>query len=296
MRERSVGHLHAHFGTNPATVAMLCNELGGPEFSFTVHGPEEFDKPTLIALAEKVRRAQFVVAVSSFGRSQLFRLANFEDWSKIHVVPCGVDAAFLDEEPSIPPNRPRLVCVGRLCEQKGQLLLLEAAAELARQGEFFELVLVGDGEMKQELENRIREHELENHVRITGWIDGEAVRREIQEARVVILPSFAEGLPVAIMEALALARPVVSTFVAGIPELVEPGKSGWLVPAGSVADLTRAMRTAMRASSARIREMGAAGRARVRAGYDVRKSARMLAALLSISGTADGDAAVASTR
>ncbi len=118
-------------------------------------------------------------------------------------------------------------------------------------------------------------------MRITGWVDGQKVRDEIRGARALILPSFAEGLPVAIIEALALSRPVVSTFVAGIPELVEDGKTGWLVPAGSVSELAAAMRAAMRASPSRIREMGAAGRARVRAQHDVRESARLLAALLA---------------
>jgi glycosyltransferase involved in cell wall biosynthesis len=283
--ERGVVHVHAHFGTNPAMVAMLCRELGGPPFSFTVHGPEEFDKQAIIALREKIRRAKFVVAISSYGRSQLYRLASYEHWNKIHVVRCGVDASFLDGPTEHAPSAPRLVCVGRLCEQKGHLVLLQAAAELARQGETFELVLVGDGELRSEIERRIAEDGLSSRVRITGWVDGEAVRREICGARALILASFAEGLPVAIMEALALARPVVSTFVAGIPELVEPGKNGWLVPAGSASDLASAIRAALRESPARIDEMGAEGRARVLVHHDVRETARSLAALLPVAHT-----------
>lgn len=278
-------HVHAHFGTNPTTVAMLCRELGGPAFSFTVHGPEEFDKAPGIALAEKIRRAEFVVAISSFGRSQLLRLASLEHWAKIHVVRCGVDDGFVASDPEALPSSPRLVCVGRLCEQKGQLLLVEAAAELARRGVDFELVLVGDGEMREQVERRIHETGLGGRVQITGWLDGEGVRREIRRARALVLPSFAEGLPVVIMEALALGRPVVSTFIAGIPELVEPGRSGWLVPAGSVSDLVESMQAALRASPAELAVMGQAGRARVLARHDVRDTARSLASLLPLEGT-----------
>src|SRR6185437_7754499 len=121
LRAADVQHLHAHFGTNAAEVAMLGHVLGSPQWSFTVHGPEEFDKPQLIGLAEKVRRCAFVVAISSYGRSQLYRLVEHEYWSKVQVVYCGLEPAFRTRPSSSPPAARRLVCVGRLCEQKGQL-------------------------------------------------------------------------------------------------------------------------------------------------------------------------------
>ncbi|HEX6242276.1 MAG TPA: glycosyltransferase, partial [Polyangiales bacterium] len=126
LQQRGVEHVHAHFGTNSAEVAMLAHELGGPSYSFTVHGPEEFDKPDLISLREKIARAAFVVAVSSFGQSQLYRYCDAKDWSKVHVVRCGVDATYMRRAPTPVPDVPRLVSVGRLCEQKGQLLLVKA--------------------------------------------------------------------------------------------------------------------------------------------------------------------------
>lgn len=284
LEETGCRHLHAHFGTNPATVAMLCQELGGPPFSFTVHGPEEFDKARLIGLMEKIRKAAFVVAISSFGRSQLFRLAQSDQWSKIHVIRCGIDDDFVRIQPAPATSVPRLVCVGRLCEQKGQLLLVEAAGRLARRGKDFELVLVGDGEMRAEVEAAITRHGIESRVRITGWLDGAAVREHILGARALILPSFAEGLPVVIMEALALARPVVSTFVAGIPELVDHEENGWLVPAGSVEDLVDVMTAALETPPEQLEQMGNAGRRRVLSQHDVRQSARMLATLLAQEG------------
>lgn len=234
-------HVHAHFGTNSTEVVMLANMLGGPAYSFTVHGPEEFDKPQFLHLGEKVRRAAFVAAVSSYGRSQLLRWVAHEHWAKVKVVHCGLERAFHAVPAVEAPAAPRLVCVGRLCEQKGQLLLLEAARRLAAQSQAFELVLAGDGEMREQIEALIARHGLQQHVRITGWISSAQVRDEILAARALVLPSFAEGLPVVIMEAMALRRPVLTTFVAGIPELVRPGENGWLFPAGAVDELAAAM-------------------------------------------------------
>jgi colanic acid/amylovoran biosynthesis glycosyltransferase len=269
LRERNVTHLHAHFGTNPAEVAMLVRELGGPSWSFTAHGPEEFDRAPLISLPEKIRRSDFVVAVSSFGRSQLYRHVSHQSWHKIKVVHCGIEPAFFAGAPEEIGNQRRLVCVGRLCEQKGQLLLVEAARALAARGLEFELVLAGDGEMRSELEALIEAYDLSTIVRITGWISSEQVRDEILAARAMVLPSFAEGLPVVIMEAMALSRPVISTFVAGIPELVQSGEHGWLVPAGDVEALANAMHDCLAAPAENIRHMGASAKSAVLARHNV---------------------------
>lgn len=276
LQESGATHVHAHFGTNSTAVAMLCRTLGGPPYSFTTHGPEEFDKPLLLSLPEKIKRATFVAGVSSFGRSQLYRYTDWEEWGKIHIVPCGVDASFLDSEPSPVPEAKRLVCVGRLCEQKGQVLLVHALGQLAARGVAFELVLVGDGEMRGEVEEAARHYGIEERVRITGWATGDVVRDEIRAARAFVLPSFAEGLPVAIMEALAMGRPVVSTYIAGIPELVVPEKNGWLVPAGHVDALAAALEQVLAASPERLSEMGRDGQARVRERHDSRNTARTL--------------------
>ncbi|MGP1676550.1 MAG: glycosyltransferase family 4 protein [Burkholderiales bacterium] len=256
-------HVHAHFGTNSAEVVMLIRALGGPPYSFTVHGPDEFDKPQFLGIGEKIRRSAFVVAISSYGRSQLFRWVEHAHWPKIRVVHCGLEPSFHDVAPVPPPAAPRLVCVGRLCEQKGQLLLVEAAARLAGKGIRLELVLAGDGEMRSEVEALIAKHGLGKRVRITGWISSERVREEILAARGLVLPSFAEGLPVVIMEAMALRRPVLTTYVAGIPELVIPGENGWLFPAGDVDALAAAMEDFLSCSADELRVMGEAAHARV---------------------------------
>jgi glycosyltransferase involved in cell wall biosynthesis len=268
-------HVHAHFGTNPASVAMLCHALGGPQYSFTAHGPEEFDKPLMLGLRDKIERAAFVVAISSFGRAQLYRFCDHKHWPKIHVVRCGLDERFLQNGIAPLPDARRIVCIGRLSEQKGHLLLIEAAARLAAEHVDFELRLVGDGELRAEIEALAVERGLAGRVHVTGWASSEQVLREIEDARLVVLASFAEGLPVVIMEALAVGRTVLTTAVAGIPELVSPD-CGWLVASGSVDELTAGLRRALRASDADLERMGRRGQARVRRLHDAQTEAGKL--------------------
>jgi colanic acid/amylovoran biosynthesis glycosyltransferase len=283
LRQAGAQHLHAHFGTNSAEVAMLIHLLGGPDWSFSVHGPEEFDKATLIGLGEKIRRSSFVVAVSSYTRGQLYRWAGQGCWPKIHVVRCGLDQVYLAEPAVSLSSARRLVCLGRLCEQKGQLLLVEAAHRLDVDGIDFELVLAGDGELRGDIETLVARHKLQERVRIIGWIGGERVRAEILAARAVVLPSFAEGLPVVLMEAMALQRPVISTYVAGIPELVVAGEHGWLVPAGDLDGLTHAMRACLEAPTDVLTRMGRSARLRVLERHDAKVEAGKLAALFNKS-------------
>lgn len=281
LRAKGVRHLHNHFGEGSATVAMLASVLTEIPFSLTVHGPREFDVPTELSLGEKVHRSAFTVAVCEYGRSQLFRWTDRDDWHRVRVVRCGLDATFLGREPTPVPATRKLVCVGRLAEQKGQLLLVEAAGLLAAEGLTFEIVLAGDGPMRGPIERRIATLGLGEHVRLDGWMDGGQVRREIESSRALVLPSFAEGLPVVLMEALALGRPAIGTYVAGIPELLTPGVSGWLVPAGSVDALAAAMREALEASSADLERMGRAGAAAVAERHDGAAEAAKLSALFS---------------
>jgi glycosyltransferase involved in cell wall biosynthesis len=278
LAREKIQHVHAHFGTNSTTVAMLCHHLGGPTYSFTAHGPEEFDKALTLKLGEKIARASFVAAISSYGRSQLFRRCGFRYWSSIKVVRCGVDDHFLGPAPSPIQGPRRLVTIGRLCEQKGQLLLVEAMAQLHREGREVELVLIGDGVLRGEIEAAIKRNHLDRNVRILGWADSETIRRSLDESCAFVLPSFAEGLPVVIMEALARARPVLSTFVAGIPELVVPGRNGWLVPAGSVEALVDSIRQILDAPLAELTEMGLRGREDVRRQHAIEDIARGMVA------------------
>ena len=246
-----------------------------------MHGPEEFDKPQALKLAEKIRNEAIVFAISTYGRSQLFRWLAHEYWHKVKIVHCGLEKSFYDVSTSSAqlPQIPRLICVGRLCEQKGQLLLLEACRNLKEKGLEFELLLAGDGEMRPEVERMVRAYGLSDNVKITGWISSKQVRDEILASHAMVLPSFAEGLPVVIMEAMALRRPVISTFVAGIPELVINGQNGWLVPAGSVAELSLAIEQLLKTSVEHLIEMGEAAYTRVRERHDIDTEAEKLSVL-----------------
>lgn len=275
LRQNRCDHLHAHFGTNSTSVAMLCRSLGGPSYSFTVHGPEEFDKPLMLGLRDKIDRAAFVVAISSYGRGQLYRHCEHAQWSKIHVVRCGLDAAFLEQKMPPLPQRPRIVCIGRLARAKGHFLLIEAARRLLAQGCDFELRLVGDGELRGELEDAIAQAGMQDRVHITGWASSEEVRAEIEAARLLVVASFAEGLPVVITEALAMGRTVLTTDVAGIPELVSED-CGWLIAAGSIDELYQGLRRALMASDQELERMGRTGQTRVRRLHNADKGAAQL--------------------
>jgi colanic acid/amylovoran biosynthesis glycosyltransferase len=263
-KERGIQHLHVHFGTNAAAVARLMRCLGGPTYSFTVHGPDEFDAVRGFSLAEKAADAAFVVAISEYGAAQLRRWIPPREWGKIHVVHCTVADNWFEHATPVRNESNTLLSVGRLSAQKGQLILIEAMRRLVRTHPDAKLVLGGDGEMRAEVETAIAEAGLQNQVRITGWIDEQTIRGLLTDARALVQPSFAEGLPVVIMEAFAMQRPVIATQIAGIPELVRPGENGWLVTAGTVDDLVAAMADALTSEPARLTTMGQAGQARVR--------------------------------
>ncbi|TPE48521.1 glycosyltransferase [Amaricoccus solimangrovi] len=278
-RAGEISHVHAHFGTNSTAVALLAAALGGFGYSFTAHGPEEFDRPEALALGRKIAGSAFTVAVSAFGSAQLRRWAPAADWPRIEVVHCGIEPGHFPAPAPLPEGPVRLVSIGRLVEQKGQLLLIDALARAARD-EDIRLTLVGDGELRGALEAAIAARGLARRVTITGWVDEARVRAELDAAHALVMPSFAEGLPMVVMEAMAAARPVVSTYVAGIPELVRP-ETGWLVPAGDGAALAEALVALARTPRPALAAMGLAARARVLERHDIDREAAKLAALFA---------------
>lgn len=274
-----IQHMHAHFGTNATTVAMLANALGGPGYSFTIHGPEEFDAPAALSLGEKVNRAAFSVAISSFGRSQLSRWADFDRWDSIKVVHCGIEPDKFADPVPVPTGSLRLASIGRFVEQKGQMILVQAMAELVQHVPDAHLSLIGDGERRAELEAAIAAHGLQGNITLTGWLSEAGVLAELAASHALVLPSFAEGLPMVVMEAMAAARPVITTYVAGSPELVQEGETGWLVPAGDVGALVTAMLELAAAPHGTLVQMGQAGRGRVLQRHDSEVEAGKLAVL-----------------
>lgn len=278
LRAERITHLHAHFGTNSTTVAMLAAGIAGLPFSFTTHGPEEFDAPRALALDLKIARAKFAVAISSYGRSQLCRWAAPKDWDKIAVVHCGIEPVRFSAPAPLPDGGPHLVAVGRMAGQKGLPLLIQAMALAAPTLPGLRLTLVGDGELRPVIEAAIAAHGLQDRITLAGWQDEAGVRTALAKAQALILPSFAEGLPVVAMEAMAAGRPVIATAIAGLPELVTPD-TGWLVPAGDAPALARAIAALAATRPETLAAMGQAARARALDRHDVTREAARLAAL-----------------
>ena len=249
---------------------------GAPwSWSFTAHGTDIInDQP--MRLAEKVRRADSVVCVSDFGRSQLMSLVDEAHWEKLRVVRCGVDRRWLAADARAAPNgRPeplRVLTVGRIEPEKGHQVLLEALARLKRRNVPVRWTLVGDGSLRESVWRRAVELDLGSEVVLLGRVGQDRIRSCYLDAHVFCLPSLGEGVPVVLMEAMASGLPVVASEIMGIPELVEAGVSGLLVPPGRADALADAIEI-LAADPALCRRMGRAGRQRVEADYDIGRSA-----------------------
>ena len=285
LRTDSVEHIHAHFSTNAAAVAMMVHAMGGPGYSFTVHGPDELFEPEGNSLGLKIANARFVACISHFCRSQCMIFAPVEAWNRLRIVHCGVRPADYAEAPGasgLPPrgDGPRILYVGRLSQLKGALVLVEAMAEVVKAHPEADLVIVGDGEVRDRLAARIDALGLSGRVHLAGFQPQDTVRAAMAQADVFTLPSFAEGVPVVFMEAMASGTPVVATQIAGVSELVEDGISGLIVPPGDVAALSDALSHLL--SDADLRAaMGDAGRTRVAADFDLDAEARWLGRLIT---------------
>ncbi len=280
-QELRLDHIHAHFGTNSTRVASYARLLGAVPFSFTVHGPEEFDNTAALDLGGKLAAAEFCATVSSYGRSQMCRWAAAGDWDKVQVVHCGLDLGRWDSPAPLPPGPFHMVAVGRFAEQKGFGLLIRAFATAWRRDPTLRLSLVGDGELRPQIQALVAAEGMSDAVHLLGWQNEAGVRAAMNAAHALVTPSFAEGLPVVIMEAMACARPIIATYIAGIPELVRPGHEGWLIPAGDAEALAETMLAAAATDPETLARMGAAARARVTARHDIRVSAQRLKALFS---------------
>lgn len=276
LKTRGVAHLHNHFADPSATVAMLTSALSGIPFSYTLHGPAELYEPEKWQLREKTARAAFVVCISHFARSQAMYFSDPAHWGKLRIVHCGVLPEIYEQ--AAPPEHKgtEIIFVGRLTAIKGLRVLLEAFAEARTTRPNLRLTLVGDGDDRSHLERLAAP--LGDAVRFAGFLSQGEVAQALATSDVLVLPSFAEGLPVVLMEALASARPVIATQVAGVGELVEDGINGFLVPPGDTSAL--AERIGRIADHPDLRaQMGMAGREKVKAEFDIRQEAARIGAL-----------------
>jgi glycosyltransferase involved in cell wall biosynthesis len=261
-----LAHVHNHGGDASGTVAMLTAALAGGSFSLTVHGPSIFFEPEAWRLDEKLRRALFVACISHYCRSQCMIWAPPGRWDRLHVVHCGVDVQeFARREHRGPGSR--LLFVGRLAAVKGLAVLIDALAHLRAKHAELELTIVGDGPERAALEARVRSAGVADHVRFTGYRSQAEVREHLERSDLFVLPSFAEGVPVVLMEAMAAGVPVVATNVAGVSELVEDGVNGILVRPGDAEVLARRIALLLDDPNLRAR-LGRAGREKVAREFD----------------------------
>jgi glycosyltransferase involved in cell wall biosynthesis len=228
LRIHAVAHIHNHIGDQSGTVTMLAAKLAGIEYSITFHGWPVFFDAKYSRIKEKVQGAQFTRAISYFCRSQLMMFSECDDPSPFKIVHCGLE---INKYRYRSPRKDikRVFCVARLSPEKGHAFLIRALRLLIEKGHELELLLAGDGPSKEKLKKLAKELGIANHVKFLGFLREDEIIQELQSSDLFVLPSFVEGVPVCIMEAMAIGVPVIATNIAGTSELIEDGRSGLLV-------------------------------------------------------------------
>ena len=264
---------------------MLATRMLGIRWSFTMHGISETDYPAGLMLGRKIEAADFVACVSWFGRAQGMRIVAPVNWDKMHVVRCGLPFDRLPPRKPSNGNERSLVCVGRLSSEKGQAGLLRAFADLKERHSDVALRLVGDGPERMGLEKLVADLKLADRVTFIGRLPETDTLAEIAKSDMLVLPSFMEGLPIVLMEAMALGVPVVASRVAGIPELVEDGVNGLLFAPSNWTELGACIERLL-TDDTLGRSFAERGKAKVAEEFDVRKSAEVLSKLFRKAGRA----------
>lgn len=277
MQAQGLSHLHVHFATAAANIALFMKTLLPIGLSLTIHGPDEFYDVQGEKLVEKINAADFLVCIGRFARSQLMKLSPAVNWKKFDICPLGVDVANYAAERPQAGGRPfTILCVGRLTPAKGQHVLVEACAMLRDWGRAFKLVIVGTGPDEDSLRQAVDRLDLRRHVEMTGALNQDQVRARYAESDVFALPSFAEGIPVVLMEAMASGVPCVTTRITGIPELIRDGIDGLLTTPSDTQELADTLALLMDDPELRS-ELAEAGRARVAERYDLPTNVARLA-------------------
>ena len=286
LKKTGISYVHSVYST---TVALILSRIFDVNLSMTLHGPAEFIDPEGFAVREKVHAAQLVCAISYFGRSQIMLWSSSSDWHKLEVTPLGIDLSSWELAPFRDNPSPfELISVGRLVEIKGYPLLLKAVAGLLREGRNVRLTLVGDGPDRGSLEEQARKLGIADRVLFVGWKSQAELGELYRGSDVGVLSSFAEGVPVVLMEAMATGVPCVAPRINGIPELIRDGTDGLLFTASNVSELTAAVGKLIDNPDLR-RRMGLSSRERVANKYDLLKNIQHLSDVFSrwISGQSD---------
>jgi len=248
---------------------LLVSRLGPLRLSATIHGSDEFMEPRAFYLAEKIRAFHLLCTISEYGRSQLMRFSDPTEWTKFHVARLGVDPALYTPRPFRENPSPfEILFVGRLVPVKGLFILVAVLRRLVRQGRSVRLRIAGDGPDRAGLERCVAESGLNQLVIFEGWQNPDSVRALYRQADLFVLPSFAEGIPVVLMEAMAMEIPCVTTRITGIPELIRDQVDGLLVTPSSDEELAAAIARLMDDSKLRM-QLGKSARQRILENYDL---------------------------
>ena len=274
LKRRNIGHIHNHSADSSGNVTMLAATMVDSTFSMTLHGPGIFFETYRWVLGEKFKRSLFSICISNFCRSQCMLFAPRDKWEKMHIVHCGVDLSLFTVVNHTQPGT-KLLYIGRLAAVKGLPVLFESLSKLKCNYPDFSLTLVGDGVERLELEKLGSELGLAKHLEFVGYKSQAEVRDYLQKSDVFVLPSFAEGVPVSLMESMAAGVPVVSTQVGGVSELVENGVSGYLVPPGDAISLAEKIEILL--TNVELRnKFGQAGRIKIEQEFNLIKETEKL--------------------
>ncbi|MEX0299170.1 MAG: glycosyltransferase [Kordiimonas sp.] len=276
---QKVEHLHDHFGSSSCTVVMLASKMINIPFSFTIHGPDIFYEPRRWAIDEKIAQAHFAVCISKFCRSQAMLFSHQKYWNKLKIVHCGVELERYSRARQKVPSR-AVLFVGRLAAIKGVSILLDAFREVVTVYPDAILTLIGDGPERAALEAQVDDLGISHAVNFIGYRDQESVAEYLAQSSVLVLPSFAEGVPVVLMEALASSIPVIATQVAGVSELVKHGENGFIVPPSDTNLLAKRLEEVI-SDPVLSKKMGEEGRNFVEAEFNIKRQAEVLFGLLT---------------
>jgi colanic acid/amylovoran biosynthesis glycosyltransferase len=274
MQEQGLTHVHTHFAS---TVALLLSKVFPADISMTIHGEAEFIDPKGFHMTAKIAASRFVCVISQYARSQLMKTANYSDWGKFEVCSLGVNTrVFAPSEFRTRPGPFQIISVGRLAAVKGHHILVSAVDHLIQSGKRVQVRLVGDGPERLSLEEHIRRRGLSAYFTFEGAANQDRVLALYREADCFVLSSFAEGIPVVLMEAMAMEIACVATWIAGIPELIENGTDGLLAAPSDDQALARCVIQLMDDQELRLR-IGKAGRVKVIHKYNLERNVELLA-------------------
>ncbi|MDM8567431.1 glycosyltransferase family 4 protein [Candidatus Halobeggiatoa sp. HSG11] len=277
MQRNKLSHLHVHFGMAAATVGLITKRIFPIKYSFTMHGPRDFYDIYGCYLSQKITDADFICCITYFASSQLMMLSSPDCWNKLEVSPLGVDPnTFIPHQFCREPEPFEILCVGRLVPDKGQFILLEAVTYLIAKGYKLRLHLVGDGPDRLTLETKVKQRGLTEQVIFAGAVNQNQILKFYANTDIFVLASFAEGLPVVLMEAMVMEIPCVTTNITGVPELIEHGVNGLLVAPSDVNDLAQSIAKLMDEPDLR-QQMGIAASQKVKKHYELQQNTKRLA-------------------